>query len=195
MPILADGCEPTPTVICYLDTARVRLTGDNPEQYPDRDWVWFASAGDSIEISGPAGASVATVIGQERDSLNHTAPYFRHRVARSGVLEVSLTLFQADGDTPYPFRISRSESASNPSLRPTGQTATLSVVSRHEADEFSLVPLSVVATVRDRSQWRIVARPYKVVLVSDSLYELCRLPCASPQIVKLTPFASVVVKL
>jgi hypothetical protein len=173
----------------------VRLTRDKPVQYPYRDWVWFASAGDSLEISAPSGASIATSIGQERDSLDHTARQFRHRLPHDGVLEVYLNLDETEGNTvPYTLRIVRRDSASNLSLRPTGQTATLSVVSRPEADQFSLVPLSEVPTVRDRSQWRIVARPSKVALVSDSLYELCRLPCASPRIIKLTPSANVITK-
>jgi hypothetical protein len=186
------SCGTAPMGICYRDTARVSLTGDEPVQYPHRDWVWFAAAGDSIEIWAPSGASVATSIGQERDSLNHTARQFRHRLPRDGVLEIYVFLDGAEGDTvPYTIRILRRGSTS---LTPTGRTATLSVVSRHEADQFSLVPLSLASTVRDRSEWRIVARPYKVALVNDSLYELCRLPCSSPQIVLLTPSATVIKK-
>ena len=181
--------------MCYQDTARAGTADEDPAQYPLADWIWFGMAGDSIEISGPAGASVATNIGQERDSLKNTRGYFRRRLGRDGVLLIFVSLDETEGTTvPYTLRVSHGGSASTESLRPTGQTATLTVISQHATDAFSLVPASMASTVRDRAQWRISPVRYKVALVSDSLYELCRLPCTALDLVKLTPSANVMKK-
>ena len=184
-------CDTTATVICYQDTARVATVGAS--DYPLANWLWFAATGDSIEISVNPPATIVTSLGEERDSLQNTARYFRHRFSRNGVVEIFLALEQGYGDTvPYVLSITRSRIASNNVLRPTGLAATLTVETRRTRDAFSIVPISVAAGVRDRLEWRIHAKAYKVALVSDSLYELCRLPCSKPDTVKLTPFTNVV---
>jgi hypothetical protein len=76
-------------------------------------------------------------------------------------------------------------------LRATGEQATLSIVSRRTTDRFSIVPLSLVSSVHELSKWRAPAGTYKVALVTDSLYQLCRYPCTLPDTIKLTPFAKV----
>ena len=192
-PGLASFCDTAATVICYQDTARVPAAG--PSEYPLANWIWFAAAGDSIEISANPPATIVTSIGEERDSLNNTARYFRRRFSGDGVVEVFLALEQGYGDTvPYTLSILRSGASSSASLRPSGQAATLTVVTGHRGESFSLVPLSISPSVRDRSHWRIYGKSYRVALVSDSLYELCRLPCSASDTVKLTPYANVVRK-
>jgi hypothetical protein len=194
-PSLARVCDTTATVVCYRDTARSVPGAADPAGYPLANWIWFAVAGDSIEISAIPPAYVQTSIGEERDSLHNVVQHFRRRFRSDGVVEVFLALREIYGDTvPYTLRVLRSGSGSNASLRPTGEAATLTVVSRHKGDAFSLVPISIAPNVRDRSQWRIWPMRYKVALVSDSLYELCRLPCSAPDTVKLTPSADLVKK-
>lgn len=194
-PSLTQGCDTARTTICYRDTARSADADEDPMLSPRANWIWFSAAGDSIDISASPAGFVLTSIGQERDSLQNTARQFRRRLQSDGLLIVWLSFDEQTADSvPYTLRVTHEGAASRP-LRATGGTATLTVVSRRANSTFSLVPASMVPTVRDRSQWRIFARNYKVALVSDSLYELCRLPCSSPRIVKLTPFARVVAKL
>lgn len=189
------SCDTASMTICYQDTARAGTSDEDPAQYPLADWIWFAVARDSIEISAPAGSAVTTNIGQERDALHNTRGYFRYRALRDGVLLISVSLDETQGATvPYTLQISRGGSPTSGFLRPTGATATLTVISGDKAAAFSLVPGSIASAVRDRSPWRIYAGRFKVALVSDSLYELCRLPCSSPDTVELTPSANVVKK-
>ena len=191
----AQGCDTTGLTICYRDIARPGDADEDPMLSPRANWIWFAAAGDSIEISTSPAAFVLTSVGQERDSLQNTARRFRHRLQNDGLVIVWLAFDEQVVDTvPYTLRVWSSGSASRP-LRATGETATLTVVSRRKNSTFSLVPASIASTVRDRSQWRMFARTYKVALLKDSLYELCRLPCSTPDTVKLTPFARVVKRL
>jgi hypothetical protein len=189
------GCDTARLTTCYRDTARSADVDEDPMLSPRANWIWFAAAGDSLEISASPEAFVSTSIGQERDSLRNTARQFRRRLQSDGVVIVWLSFDEQTADSvPYTLRVRHEGAASRP-LQTTGEVATLTVVSRRQNSTFSLVPASLASTVRDRSQWRIFARTYRVALVSDSLYELCRLPCSSPQMVKLTPFARVVVTL
>jgi hypothetical protein len=191
---VAQGCDGTPQTVCYRDTARPGDVDEDPMQSPLADWIWFGAEGDSIDISASPSASIATSIGQERDSLHNTAHRFRHRLQNDGVVLVWLAFDEQVIPTlPYTLSVWHNGSASS-LLRSTGRSATLSLVSRHKTESFSLVPASIAPTVHDRSQWRIFAQTYKVALVSDSLYELCRFPCTAPDTVKLTPSTNVVRK-
>ena len=193
-PRLAQSCDATPGVLCYQDTARPGDADEDPMLSPLGTWIWFAAAGDSLEISAIPSAAIATSLGQERDSLQNTAPRFRHRVQHDGVVILWLAFDEQVADSVrYTLRV-KHDLATASELRPTGQTATLTVMSRGKNDTFSLVPKSVVPHVRDRSWWRMFAKVYKVALVSDSLYELCRLPCSAPRTVLLKPSANVIIR-
>lgn len=195
VPSLAQGCDTRPRTLCYADTARPGDADEDPMLSPIAAWIWFAAAGDSLEVSTSPEAFVYTSIGQERDSLQNTARRFRRRLQSDGVVLVWLAFDEQTADSvPYTLHVQHESAVSRP-LRATGEAATLTVVSRHKNSTFSLVPASIAPTVRDRSQWRIFAKTYRVALVGDSLYELCRLPCSSPQIVKLKALANVVAKL
>jgi hypothetical protein len=192
-PSLAESCDTMPVSICYRGTARPGDADEDPTLSPLANWIWFGAAGDSIEISASPPAFIATSLGQERDSLQNTARRFRQRLQSDGVVIVWLAFDEQADSILYTLRVRHDDAASS-RLRPTGQAATLTVMSRHKRDAFSLVPASIAPSVRDRSQWRIFGKAYKVALVSDSLYELCRLPCSAPHIVKLTPSANVIQK-
>jgi hypothetical protein len=193
---LADpSCDSLPMVMCFRDTAYVHSDPDpaDPNPLAAADWIWFGAAGDSIEIFAPPGAAhVSTNFGQEHESNQNTAPYFRHRLTHDGLVAIWVTFDQILGDTmAYALRIHREGPEPPAALRATGQWATLTIVSRQATDSFSVVPLTVARSLRNRSEWKVLARPYKVALVPDSLYEVCRLPCSAPDIVKLTPSAKV----
>jgi len=161
---------------------------------PMASWILFAAAADSLEISASPQAYIATSAGQEHDASHNTAQQFRTRLQNDGVVLVGLAFDDQGRDVlPYTLRVSRVWPASS-ALRPRGRSATLTVLSRGKNPMFSLVPLSVASTVRDRSQWKIFATTYKVALASDSLYELCRLPCFAPDTMKLIPSARVTKK-
>ena len=151
---LGQSCDTTPVAVCYRGVATPGDADEDPSLTPLASWIWFGAAGDSIQISASPQALIATSAGQERDALQNTAPRFRHRLQTDGVVLVWLAFDEQGVDTlPYTLRVWSTGSASR-SLRATGQTATLTVVSRRKNSTFSLVPASVARTIGDRSQWR-----------------------------------------
>jgi hypothetical protein len=183
------SCDSLPIVTCFRDIAHM---GDDPNAGASADWIWFGAAGDSIEIFAPPGSYISTNFGQEHDRLHNTARYFRHRLTSDGVVAIWVTMDEFLGDSlGYTLRIRREGTVTPTWLRATGQWAKLTIESRRQLDPFSVIPMMLARSVRDRSKWKVLPRTYNVALVGDSLYEVCRLPCSSPDTVKLTPSASV----
>jgi len=190
-----ESCSAAEGVFCFIDTAHVRSTRDDPVDSPRTDWIWFGAAQDSIEILGPAHSYVATNFGQEHDARNNTANYFHHRLTTDGLITIWFSLDEVEGDSvPYRLTVRLQRSASSRAPQPTGQTAMINVVSANASDQFSLIPLSIAPSVNDRKPWIEFAHPYKVALVQDSLYEFCRVPCRAPDTLKLKPSTSVTKK-
>lgn len=157
----------------------------------DKWWIWFGARGDSIEFDLAPGDAIQTSIGEDREA-RHRVPYFRRRLARDGAVEVWVLLPDTLGDTvAYTLGVRRIPSGRSADLRPTGERATLTIQSRSAKDRFAVVPLAVARSVRDLSSWQVHPETYNVALVGDSLYEVCRLPCARRDTVKLTPRATV----
>ena len=189
-PLEIPRCDSAPSATCFRDTAYGHSLDYDPGWVVESNWIWFGAAGDSVEIVVPHGMYVSTNFGQEHDELKNTASYFRHRLTADGVIELWISADETDS-IAYSLSIRRVGSHAPPLLRPTGRYATLTVTSRRKAAQFSIVPISLVNSATDRSKWKAFAQTYKVALVSDSLYELCRVPCSRPDTVKLTPSARV----
>jgi hypothetical protein len=78
-------------------------------------------------------------------------------------------------------------------LRPTGQRARL-VTPADTTGLFALIPNSVAADLapKDYAMWEIRPGDHQVLLVADTLYRICRLPCTKLDSVVLTPGSYVV---
>lgn len=190
-----ETCRSTSTVLCFSDTAfKPRIHhSDDPYWNARANWIWFGAAGDSLDISADDGV-LTTSLGQEYDSRRNNASYFRHRLARDGLVSISIDMEESQGDSiAYTLRIRRAGSPLPNGLRLTSDHARLTVESAGRTGQFSLIPLSIASTVSDRSHWKAFAfeRTYNVALVDDSLYEFCRVPCSRPDTLKLTPSSSV----
>ncbi len=199
-------CGSPANVVCFHTNAYSHEEPDVANPVLGAHWIWFGTASDSIEISARpdlrspqtgGGTYISTSLGQERDSLGNTASHFRRRLASDGVVELSVTFdniigSEIMGDTVgYTLTIGHAAEVSRPALRTTGKWATLTIVSARATDAFSVVPISIVSSVRDFSKWKVSPRTYNVALTADSLYEVCRLPCSSPDTITLTPSATV----
>ena len=179
-------CTAGPDTICVADTAYVHdENGDNP--YPMASWVYLGFKGDSTEFATVPPGGIATNLGQDRDSLGNTSSRFRRMLRDDGVVWLDVSLGQNSSDTvPYVLRVRPAPSPSA-TLRWTGHTAQLNLTSPRETDRFSIIPVSIVATVTDRSKWTVPLGRHKILLVQDSLYEVCRMPCSRKETVKLVP--------
>jgi hypothetical protein len=195
------GCRSTAIVLCFRDTTNSLVDPDAADPVIGARWLWFGGAGDSVQISTRPdisshmreGAYLATSLGEELDSLRNTAPYFRRRLTEDGVIEMVLLFDSVVGDVvlgdtvAYTLRIRHDDPEPKPALVATGRMATLTIPGAGVRDEFSIVPLSMARSVHDLTRWKIHARTYRVALVADSLYQLCRLPCTSLDTIKLLP--------
>jgi hypothetical protein len=187
-------CESTSSQFQFIDTATVRKPIGNPRYsspFPIGDWIWFGAAGDSLDITSTAG-KVYTNLGQQHDSLRNAVPYFRARLPNDGAVAISTTMYENEGESvAYTLRIERVGREPPLALRPTCERATLAVISARLTDHFSIVPLSIVDSVHDLSNWTVFTGVYKVALVSDSLYQVCRVPCVKPDTIELLPGTTV----
>ncbi len=196
------ACD-APATLCFRDTAFMRLLDTEPGRVTEADWLFFAAARDSLEFyvgtggRETGGARLSTDFPgnsgyQERDELKNTAPYNRFRMPSDGTVAVWVTASGMIIDTvAYTIRVHRFGTDPTPAFRPTGQRATLTLTSQNKTDRISVVPLGLAGSVRDLSAWTVFPRTYRVALLPDSLYEICRMPCSRRDTVKLTPAANV----
>jgi hypothetical protein len=181
------GCDSAPGVFCFSDTARAEMQPGDPVPRADRDWIWFGTGGDSIEVRGPDGSSISTNVGTEHDSDRNNVSYFHGRLTGDGVVAITITFWNAPDVVPYELSVRSQRTDARARLRPTGKWARLTIVGANPRDSLTIAPLSVARFARSEARWRVTAQSYNVALVADSLYEVCKVPCASPDTISLVP--------
>lgn len=191
--LTAPECSPTPYSLCLVDTAITHSDVDPPDLSPTSQWIIFAAASDSLEISTTPPGTLSTSLGQERDSLRNTAAQFRHRVAVDGAIQVWVSLDNISDTVAYIMRLVHRGPPTPAVLRATGHTATLVLASKQQGDRYAIVPVSLAEGVRTLAPWTVALGTHKVALVGDSLYQLCKMPCGRRDTVKLTPSSRTVV--
>jgi hypothetical protein len=186
------GCKDAVST-CMRDTAYGHTIDYSPGWLVDADWIVFGDAGDTIEASAyseektPRVLSVSVAMWGRRDLK---APRVDMTTAGAVMVMVLADLYGFAGDTiPYVIHLRR-QGRRSPSLQPTGALSRLTIQSGREADRFSVMPVAV-GVVPDRQSWSVSAGTYRVALVPDSLYEICRLPCQRPDTLTLRPGATV----
>lgn len=190
----APECSSTPISLCLIDTAITHSEVDPPDLGPTSQWIVFGAAGDSIEISTTPPGSLGTSLGQEHDSLHNTAAQFRHRVAVDGAIQVWVALNNNISDSvAYIMRLVQQGPPPPAVLRATGHTATLTLASKNQSDRYAIIPVSLVERARTLAPWTVAVGTHKIALVGDSLYQLCIMPCARRDTVKLAPSSKAVV--
>jgi hypothetical protein len=175
-------------------------------------WIWFGTGGDSVETHaladgettpGPTHVIMGRGLSSPPDSASDAA-CSPCRLIKDGIVwawvrigDPSLTpypephLFLPD-TVGYTLRTLQRGPAPPPALRATDKWASLDIASKRGfGARFSIVPLSIARSVRDRTRWIMFARTYNVALVADSVYEICGVPCSAPDTVRLIPGARV----
>jgi hypothetical protein len=199
------ACRSSSNAACFLDTAEVHAEGNGGDPVAVTHWILFGSAGDSVSIVAQVNmhatelglAYIATNIGQEHEAAGYVSPRFRRRLTTNGVIDVSVSFGdvvaneKVAGTVAYTLRIQHDDFPLSAAYQPTDRFAKLDIVSAHPTDTFSMIPISIAPLVADRTGWVVHAQTYRVALVTDSLYELCRLPCVKPDTVKLKASDSV----
>lgn len=195
LPLVPFTCDTVTAAICLRDTAFQHEESGYSIPVLGADWILFGAAGDSIEIyaspdknaSHVGRAYVSTNFGHESTATGNTAPYRRLRLTTDGIVSVWVTLDSELGDSVgFTLMIHHVGPTHVASLQMSGRSSKLAISSASETDRFSVVPASLARSVRDLSKWTVFPRPYKVALVPDSVYEICRSPCMTPDTAKLT---------
>ena len=173
-------------------------------------WIVFASIGDSVSAvvtvdSTPPLDHALVGIALERSvtgggwferlpGTHELAPYVHARFSQSGAYRLDIGISGTNATTvPYTLAIRRSGRSG--SLQPTGKRASLQLVG-DTAATFALIPNSVSADSNgDLTSWGVKPSSpangrYAVLLVADSLYRVCRLPCRVSKMIVLEPGAT-----
>lgn len=199
------------SALCFHDTARVRILDYEPGRAVDTRWVVFGAASDSIELSASSklrldALGLSDLVGfgisanhaargyQERDTTGNTAPYVRFRLPYDGAVTVDIYADERGvyDTVAYTLSLRRMGAGVTPPLfEATGRAAALTLDSGRELDRFVIAPLGATDWAANPERWAVWQGRFKVALVPDSLYVVCKLPCERADTVVLKPLADV----
>jgi hypothetical protein len=147
------------------------------------DWLVFAAAHDSLQLflepardayltmSPPnaAGASAETALGVD-------ASWLRARFPAAGTYIVTAGI-ESDSAAPYELRIA--PVVATGASQPIGAAAQLTLSGTKQA-AIAVAPRSLMPAADTAAFRRFAVKPgiYRVLLVRDTLYSACALPCA-----------------
>ena len=196
----APACRPQGFALCLVDTARTRVTCCDPGVeggMPDMratEWLVFAAARDSMQIFiANAGESYLTMspasaTGFAKEHAINDASWIRARFGHRGSYVYSAEIV-ADSAVDYQLRVA--PVIATGASWPTGRSATVTT-----RDSVAIAPAAMAPAVGSDSEWRLFAVPpnvYRVLLVRDTNYVACALPCRSARTFVLHPSHSVTI--
>ncbi len=175
-------CLPTGIAMCIADTAQTRIPGETTPDMHETEWLVFAAANDSMQlfVAHPSAyiwmtPFSAAGFGAET-SERVDASWIRPRFLRSGTYVFTASI-ESDSSVAYELRvvpvIARAAS------RPIGVSATLQLAG-DSSGRIVVAPAAMAASIPAPRLERFAVRPgtYRVLLVRDTTYVTCRLPCA-----------------
>ena len=200
----APECLPNGFALCVKDTARTIRTdsgvvegGFNDERVTE--WLIFAAERDSLQvfIAGPAESylwmSPPSAAGFVAEHAINDASWIRARFAHTGTYVFSARITSEDA-IAYELRVAPVLTIG--ASHPTGQSATVTIVGESSA-RVAIAPAAMARAIPSDSAWqRFAVRPgeYRVLLVRDSSYVVCRLPCRDTRQLSLFPSQSATVR-
>lgn len=166
-------------------------------------WILFPAANDSLEFyAAPVALGLLPYApnivmlqlqmaakGIWRETLRGVtdAPFVRYRFLAAGTTVLEFT-FEGGvlGDPGNAFDVRVVQIAASPASRLARARARLTI-GGDSTERVAIVPASVGAhfTATDYRAWAVSPGDYGVLLVRDSLYEMCKLPCARVDAVHL----------
>lgn len=196
--IASPECRPTGIALCVVDTAETLFSVDCciADQRQTK-WLVFAARDDSMQlfVESPANPFLtmwpnnAAGAGTET-SGSIDASWMRARFPTAGTYVFTASL-EAGGRTPYELRVA--PVVARGASQPMGTAATLTLTAPPRS-EIAVAPHAMIPD--DTAALRRFAVPpgrYRVLLVRDTLYEACRLPCREWSRFTLRPGQSVTI--
>lgn len=180
--IPAPECLPTGIALCIADTAQTPVPGETMPDTRETAWLVFAAANDSMQlfVARPSAYITMTPLSAAgfgaETSGSVDASWIRPRFLRSGTYVFTASI-EADSSVGYELRVV--PVVARGASRPIGVSATLQLAG-DSAARVVVAPASMVASIPAPRLERFAVRPgtYRVLLVRDTTYATCRLPCA-----------------
>jgi hypothetical protein len=199
--LTAPPCRPQGAAICLSDTARtvrsgVVESGGFPDQR-ESEWIVFSAARDSLQVFiVPDSASYLwmspeSAAGFRAEHAINDASWIRARLAHAGTYVFSA---QITSDTAIQYELRVAPVIATGASWPTGGAATLTI---DGTDSAAIVPAAMAQGINADSTWRRFAVPpgtYRVLLVRDSVYVTCALPCRTPRRIVMRPSQAALVR-
>ena len=180
--LAAPDCLPAGIALCVDDTAGIRVGKLTSTTGRETQWLVFAAANDSMQlfVTRPASSVSMTPpgaanVGAER-SGNVDASWIRPRFPRAGTYVITASL-AFDSTGAYELRVI--PVVARGASRPIGVSATLQLAGDSSV-RVVVAPASMAESVPAPRLAPFAVRPgiYRVLLVRDTTYVTCRLPCA-----------------
>lgn len=181
-PVPAPDCLPTGIALCIADTARTLYTYPSINDEHQTEWLVFAAAQDSMQlfVMHPSFSHISmspfSAAGFGAEHSTNDASWIRPRFPRAGAYVLTAGI-ESDSSAAYQLRVV--PVIATGASQPTGASATLTL----SGDSSARIAVAPAAMASRRSAPEIETfgvRPgtYKVLLVRDTDYVECRLPCA-----------------
>lgn len=191
--ILAPECLPSGIALCIADTARSFRSGDVEEGDGGvadarlTPWLVFATTGDSIQLFIVSSTSSyitmtprsATGFGAEH-AQGVDASWIRPRFPDAGAYILTARI-ESDSAIAYELRVV--PVIATGASRPIGASATVTL-SGDSSMRVGLLPAAMARGLDPAGfeKFAVRAGSYRVLLVRDTSYVACRLPCANRQL-------------
>jgi hypothetical protein len=192
------ACRPQGLALCLLDTAATVYSVDCCIADERRtSWLIFAAARDSMQLflEAPAAAYLtmapANAAGASAETaLRVDASWLRARFPASGAYVFTAGI---ESDTPIPYELRVAPVLTTGASQPTGTSAILTLLGARKA--IAVAPRSLMPSDDSGAMRRFAVKPgrYRVLLVRDTLYAACALPCAHSSVFALKPGQAVAI--
>ena len=194
--VQAPECLPHGIAQCITDTATtVRSVECCMNDQRETRWLVFAAAGDSMQLFVFPDASYLDMEPPSagRFVAEHSggadASWIRPRFGHSGAYVFTVGI---ESDDPVEYDLRVVPVIAKGASRPIGKSATLTITGK-PSSKVVIAPVSMAASL-DSAALRAFAVPagsYRVLLVRDTAYFGCKLPCSAPRRFSIRPGTAV----
>jgi hypothetical protein len=194
--VQAPECLPHGIALCITDTATtVRSVECCMNDQRETRWLVFAAVGDSMQLFLYPDGSYLDMEppSAEKFVAEHShgadATWIRPQFGRSGTYVFTVGI---ESDDPVEYDLRVVPVIARGASRPTGKSATLTITGR-PSSRVAIAPVSTAASL-DTAALRAFAVPagtYRVLLVRDTTYLGCNLPCSTPRRFSIRPGTAV----